>query len=431
MSFLVNHCVGSLGSMRPLQAPLRAFARFLSVDPNDCSFPGAKTRYTDSLEFAETKETIPTYRVLDHSGSIVNKSYDDSQIPKEDAIQLHKNMLMLNTLDIILLNAQRQGRVPFHMTHYGEEATVVGSAYPLKADDEIFAQYREVGVLLQRGMTLEQIMATQFGTKEDTGKGRQMPMHFGSKKLGFHMISSPLATQMPHASGAGYALRLSGKKNVVVCYFGDGAASEGDFHASLNMAATRGAQTLFFCRNNGFAISTPTSEQFKGDGIASRGFGYGIPSIRVDGNDMLAVIEVTKKARDLTIERKGPVLIEAMSYRRGHHSTSDDSSLYRSKEEIEFWEKEKNPIKRFEQYLIGKGWWTEAESESFSKEVRSKTLQLVSKAELEEKPHLSELFKDVYDEIPPNLRVQQKELVEHLKIHGDRYPSNVPWDGME
>eukprot|EP01028_Stygiella_incarcerata_P003445 TRINITY_DN1687_c0_g1_i2.p2 TRINITY_DN1687_c0_g1~~TRINITY_DN1687_c0_g1_i2.p2 ORF type:complete len:270 (+),score=73.26 TRINITY_DN1687_c0_g1_i2:723-1532(+) len=211
----------------------------------------------------------------------------------------------------------------------------------------------------------------------------------------------------------------------------DGAASEGDFHASLNMAATRGAQTLFFCRNNGFAISTPTSEQFKGDGIASRGFGYGIPSIRVDGNDMLAVIEVTKKARDLTIERKGPVLIEAMSYRRGHHSTSDDSSLYRSKEEIEFWEKEKNPIKRFEQYLIGKGWWTEAESESFSKEVRSKTLQLVSKAELEEKPHLSELFKDVYDEIPPNLRVQQKELVEHLKIHGDRYPSNVPWDGME
>ena len=156
-----------------------------------------------------------------------------------------------------------------------------------------------------------------------------MPVHYGSKDLHFQTISSPLTTQLPQASGSGYAFRLDGEDRVAMCYFGDGAASEGDFHAALNFAATLKSQTIFFCRNNGYAISTPVSDQYKGDGIVSRGPGYGIHSIRIDGNDLFAVYQATKEARELCVSKQVPVLIEAMTYRVGHHSTSDDSTRYR------------------------------------------------------------------------------------------------------
>ena len=156
---------------------------------------------------------------------------------------------------------------------------------------------------------------------------------------------------MPQASGAAYALKLqaSGNPNVsgrvVVCFFGEGAASEGDFHAALNIAATRSCPIIFLCRNNGYAISTPSVEQYRGDGIASRGAGYGIDSIRVDGNDVWAVREVTREARRMALEHGGrPVLIEAMSYRVGHHSTSDDSFAYRARADVEDWKRRDNPI---------------------------------------------------------------------------------------
>lgn len=142
-------------------------------------------------------------------------------------------------------------------------------------------------------------------------------MHYGSSKLHFQTISSPLATQIPQASGAGYAFRLAGKDNVCMCYFGEGAASEGDFHAALNFAATLKCQTVFLCRNNGYAISTPTKDQYKGDGIVARGLGYGMNSIRVDGNDLFAVYAAVKEARKLCLTQKAPVLVEAMTYRSG------------------------------------------------------------------------------------------------------------------
>lgn len=161
-----------------------------------------------------------------------------------------------------------------------------------------------------------------------------------------HPISSPLATQIPHAVGAAYALKLSGSPNIVACYFGEGAASEGDFHAALNIAATRACPVVFVCRNNGYAISTPTLEQYKGDGIASRGIGYGIDTIRVDGNDVMAVYAVTQAARELAVSCQRPVLVEAMSYRVSHHSTSDDSFAYRAKGDVEEWKRRDNPITR-------------------------------------------------------------------------------------
>ncbi len=152
-----------------------------------------------------------------------------------------------------------------------------------------------------------------------------MPIHYGSDELNISNISSPLATQIPHASGSGYKYRIDGDDRVACTFFGDGSASEGDFHAALNFAATLRSQTLFYCRNNMFAISTPVDEQYAGDGIAARGVAYGMHTLRIDGNDLFAVYNAVTEARRLIVEEKRPVLIEAISYRVGDHSTSDNS----------------------------------------------------------------------------------------------------------
>lgn len=159
----------------------------------------------------------------------------------------------------------------------------------------------------------------------DLGKGRQMPIHYGDKSRNIVTVSSPLCTQVPQASGAGYQYRISGQDRVAVTFFGEGAASEGDFHSALNFAATLRCQTLFFCRNNMYAISTPIDDQYAGDGIAVRGVAYGMPTIRVDGNDVFAIYNAVKKAREIIIKEKRPALVEAISYRVGDHSTSDFS----------------------------------------------------------------------------------------------------------
>lgn len=160
-----------------------------------------------------------------------------------------------------------------------------------------------------------------------------MPVHYGSNAINVQTISSPLGTQIPQASGVGYAIMLRNQKAVAACYFGEGAASEGDAHAAMNFASTLNAQTLFICRNNQYAISTNIKDQYKSNGIVVRALGYGIDGLRVDGNDVFAVYHGTKLARDLIIDQKKPAFVEFMTYRRGHHSTSDDSTRYRDKKE--------------------------------------------------------------------------------------------------
>lgn len=206
---------------------------------------------------------------------------------------------------------------------------------------------------------------------------------------------------------------------IVACYFGEGAASEGDFHAALNIAATRSCPVVFICRNNGYAISTPTLEQYRGDGIASRGTGYGIDTIRVDGNDIWAVREATKKARELALTDGGkPVLIEAMSYRISHHSTSDDSFAYRARVEVEDWKRRDNPITRLRKYLEKKGLWDDEKEKDARGRIRKEVLKAFSEAEKEKKPPLRSMFEDVYEEITPETRRQMEE----LKGVIDRYP---------
>ena len=171
-------------------------------------------------------------------------------------VKMYTDMVTLETMDNVLYDAQRQGRISFYMTNYGEEATHVGSAAALDASDMVFGQYREAGVLMWRGFTLDDFMNQCYSNELDPAKGRQMPIHYGSKELNFQTISSPLATQMPQASGAAYAYKMNGEDRCVICYFGEGAASEGDAHAAFNFAATLNCPVIFFCRNNGYAIST-------------------------------------------------------------------------------------------------------------------------------------------------------------------------------
>ncbi|NXO08003.1 ODBA dehydrogenase, partial [Oriolus oriolus] len=423
-------------------------------------FPGASAEFAERLEFIQPNVLagIPVYRVMDRQGHVLRPS-EDPQLPKEQVLKLYKTMTLLNTMDRILYESQRQGRISFYMTNYGEEGTHVGSAAALDASDLVFGQYREAGVLLYRGYPLELFMAQCYGNASDPGKGRQMPVHYGCPERHFVTISSPLATQIPQgdAPGAG--------PEPVLRPWDPSCPSPGSpdptpapaGHAGFNFAATLECPIVFFCRNNGYAISTPTSEQYRGDGIAARGPGYGLLSIRVDGNDVFAVYNATREARRRAVAENQPFLIEAMTYRCGaprlpsgmrlgsagippqknfpfsqgfptgfcpigHHSTSDDSSAYRSVDEVNYWDKQDHPISRLRLYMAKRGWWDEHEEKAWRKSSRKMVLEAFEQAEREPKPPPRLLFSDVYLEMPPRLRRQRAELERHLETYGEHYP---------
>eukprot|EP01104_Vermistella_antarctica_P001336 TRINITY_DN11389_c0_g1_i1.p1 TRINITY_DN11389_c0_g1~~TRINITY_DN11389_c0_g1_i1.p1 ORF type:complete len:473 (-),score=130.54 TRINITY_DN11389_c0_g1_i1:34-1386(-) len=383
-----------------------------------------ETGYTNALEFVrytgDHQQPFPIYRVMNTKGEIIN-SAEEPEFEKEKLLKVFTDMVMLYEVDTVLENSQRQGRISFYMTNKGEEASHFGSAAALEPEDEVFAQYREAGVLLHRGFTLQQICDQCFSNSGDPAKGRQMPVHYGSKAINFQFISSPLGTQLPQAAGAAYAQKMMGSDNVSICYFGDGAASTGDFHPALNFAATLDCPVIFFCRNNGYAISTPVSEQYRGDGIVSRGQGYGMDSIRVDGNDFFAVYNSTKRARQIAAEEKRPVLIEAMTYRVGHHSTSDDSTRYREGDEIATWQETDNPSARLQRYLSKKGWLNDDDVPAMRKAARQEVLKAMKTAEAKKFPSIDHLFTDVYAQPTKNLLNQQKEMLEHLEEYKEHY----------
>ncbi|KAL4948646.1 thiamine diphosphate-binding protein [Aspergillus filifer] len=400
-------------------------------------FPGAvNSKFTTEMAFINPMDGpgIPTYRVMDSDGVLVDKTRKKVDVPTQEVLTWYKNMLTVSIMDVIMFEAQRQGRLSFYMVSAGEEGISVGSAAALTPDDVVFAQYRETGVFQQRGFTLKNFMSQLFANANDSGRGRNMPVHYGCRYPKTHTISSTLATQIPHASGAAYALKLQGLQNpdlpprIVTCYFGEGAASEGDFHAGLNIAATRSCPVVFVCRNNGYAISTPTLEQYRGDGIASRGVGYGIDTIRVDGNDIFAVYEAMKTARELALSDGGkPVLVEAMSYRVSHHSTSDDSFAYRAKIEVEDWKRRDNPIIRLRKWLENEGLWNEDLERGARETIRKEVLREFGEAERELKPAIRYAFEDVYD----NLTEEQRDHMSELRGLLERYPEEYDLRGFK
>ncbi|GFN97149.1 2-oxoisovalerate dehydrogenase subunit alpha, mitochondrial [Plakobranchus ocellatus] len=387
------------------------------------NFPGSRSEFTSKPYFLDPDdmEGIPVYRALNRDGVFVDESQDPN-LDEDTIIKMYKDMTLLNTMDRVLYDSQRQGRISFYMTNYGEEGTHIGSAAALDPKDLVFGQYREAGVLMWRGFPLEQFIHQCYGNCKDFGKGRQMPVHYGCKDLHFVTISSTLATQMPQASGAAYAYKRKQNGLCVVCYFGEGAASEGDAHAAFNFAAVLNCPVIFLCRNNGYAISTPTQEQYRGDGIASRASGYGIPCIRVDGNDVFAVYNATKQARELCVSQSRPVILEAMTYRIGHHSTSDDSSAYRSVDEVSYRDQLDNPITRFRHYMIRRGVWDEDKEKQWKLDARKMVMKAFAKGENEKKGSPDSCFHDVYKEMPAHIEKQMNEMKQHVQQYKEHYP---------
>lgn len=377
---------------------------------------------TTSLEvIPENALNIPMFQLLGEDG----KPLKGAKLPKLDrdlVLKMFDQMQFIRILDERMFAAQRQGRISFYLSSLGEEAASVASAAALDFDDMIMGQYREQGALAYRGFTIDQFMDQLFSNANDLGKGRQMPVHYGCRDLNFMTISSPLGTQIPQATGYAYGQKQDGHKKCTLVYFGEGAASEGDFHAGLNMAAVHEAPVIFFCRNNGYAISTPVSEQYASNGIAPRAVGYGMKAIRVDGNDAFAVYEATRKAREIAVENNEPVLIEAMSYRMAGHSTSDDPSGYRTKDEEAAW-REKDPLARLQSWLQNEGWLSSEDAEEQFAQHKKEVLAALKRAEKVPAPHVDEIINDVYDEPHEQLQEQLDALKEHIRQYPDAYPA--------
>ncbi|MCA6600726.1 MAG: thiamine pyrophosphate-dependent dehydrogenase E1 component subunit alpha [Pseudanabaena sp. M57BS1SP1A06MG] len=350
---------------------------------------------------------IKTLSYLDESGVLSQEC--TTHIPDAILLKGYQTMVLTRHVDERMITLQRQGSISFALSSFGEEACAVASAAALSLEDWMYPQYRELGIMFWRGFTLTEYLHHMFGTKEDLILGRQMPNHFGSRALNVVPVSSPIGTKIPHAAGCAYAMKIQKEPTIAIAYFGDGATSEGDFHVGLNFAAVRKAPAIFFCRNNGYAISTPSTCQFASDGIYPKGIGYGIQAFRIDGNDFFAIYETVSQAKKLCLENQGPILIEAMTYRMGAHSTSDDPSRYREDSEVKAWEK-KCPIRRLRLYLMAKKLWDDAQEEKLLNTIKKDVDDAILIAKKTAKPPLQSLIEDVYFEIPPRLNNEFQEI---------------------
>ena len=344
-----------------------------------------------------------------HPDGTLDKLHPDSSLTPEQLLHLYRLMLLNRRLDERMIMLQRQGRIGFYIGSAGEEAAIIGSAFALDEKDWIFPCYRELGAALVRGYPLFELICQFFGNAEDINKGRQMPNHYGNRAIRFASVSSPVGTQIPQATGLSLAIKIRGGSEAVLVYFGDGATSQGDFHVGLNFAGVYNTPTIFFCRNNQWAISTPARCQTAVESIAVKAQAYGIEGVQVDGNDLLAVYAMTAKALEKARRGEGPTLIEAVTYRLGGHSTSDDPKAYRDEKLVEQWRR-RDPLVRLRSYLTSSGHWNEKEQARLEEEIKSEIQDNLKRAEHVPPPGVDSLFTDVYDKLPWHLREQQEEL---------------------
>jgi len=382
--------------------------------------------FHDKMEFIDHKIRFPLFRVMDLEGKILAPQYET--LGKEELLKFWHIMNTTREMDVVYNNAQRQNRITFYMTSTYEEAASLGAISAIKNDDALFFQYREFPMLMYRGLTPLNYLHNLKGSAADGVKGRCLPLMNTDPTKNIFPVSAPLGNRNPHASGAGYHFRVKGQDRIAFCVFGEGSASEGDFHASLNFAATLGAQTLFFCRNNSYAISTFRHDQYAGDGVAPRCIGYGMPAIKVDGSDIFAVHAAVKKAREMIIERKGPVLVEAYTYRGGDHSTSDSAASYRKPDIMKHVDKYfasiGDPIQRLGKYLQSKGYLSDykASIKELAEKTRADCLSNLKTIDATKFPPYNKLFDDVYSEMTWNVKEQREELNELIKKHPEAYP---------
>ena len=355
-------------------------------------------------------------RIIDLDGTYDSKR--EPKLPAETLIRGYRNLVLVRVLDGRMLSLQRQGRIGFYVPSTGEEACQVGSALALNPEDWVFPAYREPGCALTRGLDLKLMIAQEYGNSLDVNKGRQMPNHFGWRSINYVSASSPVGTQIPHAVGTAWAAKVRGDKLATLVYFGDGATSGSDFHVGMNFAGVFKTPTVFFCKNNQYAISLPLSQQTASKTLAQKALAYGFEGVRVDGNDLLAVYAATKAAADKARAGGGPTLIEAVTYRLGPHSSSDDPTRYRDAKEVAEWQR-KDPVERMRKYLELKGLWSSDKEDALRKELDDSITTTIREVERAPPPPLESLFTDVFEDLTP---VLQEEMEEYLRSGERRRP---------
>lgn len=358
-----------------------------------------------------TKYEIQT--VLKGDGSEWVKSREPNL--KDDQLKaMYATMVRVRMLNERGMNLQRQGRIGFYIGSEGQEAVHVGAAAAMDAKDWYFAHYRDPGVALLRGATIESMVHQLYGNAKDMAKGRQMPNHFSFVDQKFFSISSPLTTQVPQAVGAAYGMKIKNTGEVAVTSFGDGSSSEGDFHVGMNFAGVWKAPCVFLLNNNQWAISVPSHMQTASETYAQKAEAYGFEGVRVDGNDILAVVSAMQKAVEKARKGEGPTLVECYTFRMGPHSSSDDPKRYVAQEDLATWG-QKDPIVRFRNYLVKKGVWDDKQEAQLIENTKAEIQAAVEAAEEAGEPELRELITDVYEEVPWHLEEELKELQESVE----------------
>jgi len=318
-------------------------------------------------------------------------------LSQENLIETYRTMLLARTLDERLWILNRQGKVPFVISCRGQEAAQVGCAYAFQPGLDIaLPYYRDIGLVLVFGMTPLEVMLGVYARAADPSSGgRQMPAHWGHRERKIISGSSPVSTQIPQAAGVALASKIKREPAVTVTSFGEGGASEGDFHEGLNFAGVHKLPVVFLCENNQYAISVPQRKQMAIANVADRAAGYGFPGVVVDGNDLLAVYEVARQAVERARRGEGPTLIEAKTYRLTPHSSDDDDRRYRSAEEVEEWRK-KDPIERFRQYLLAEGIIDADSDRQMREDVTREVESAAQAAEASPLPRAEDALKHVY-----------------------------------
>ncbi|MGA9520922.1 MAG: pyruvate dehydrogenase (acetyl-transferring) E1 component subunit alpha [Myxococcaceae bacterium] len=335
----------------------------------------------------------------------------------DQLLELYRAMLRIRILDDRMMTLQRQGRIGFYGACTGQEAAALGSAYALRSTDWIFPALREAAAMLMRGFPLVPYLSQVFGNSGDNSRGRQMPSHQAARAVNQVSWSSCIGTQLPHAVGAAWAAKLKGDAMVAMAYMGDGATSSSDFHVALNFAGVTKAPVVFVCQNNHWAISLRSDQQTASESIAIKAKAYGFPGVQIDGNDVEAVYAAAHEAVERARSGGGPTLIEALTYRMGAHSSSDDPSRYRDPKEVEVW-KTRDPLDRLNARLVSAKLWDASRDEALRAELLEEINAAIKEAEALPPPAPETLFEDLYGEEPWNVREQRAEFLEYMRRHG-------------
>jgi pyruvate dehydrogenase E1 component alpha subunit/2-oxoisovalerate dehydrogenase E1 component alpha subunit len=341
----------------------------------------------------------------------------------EALVALYRAMARIRVVDERMATLQRAGRVGFYGVCTGQEAACIGSAAALRPSDWVFPALREGAAMLLRGFPLVTYLAQCFGNAGDVAKGRQMPSHQAGRAVNQVSWSSCIGNQLPQAVGAAWAAKLKREDTVVLAYLGDGATSTGDFHTALNFAAVARVPVVFVCQNNQWSISVPFRAQTATATVAEKAAAYGMPGVKVDGNDVEAVYAATAAAVARARRGEGPTLLEAETYRVGAHSSADDPSRYREAAEVELW-RAKDPLVRTRARLEAAGLWDARREAALLAELSDEVAAAIHEAESLPAPPAESLFEGVYARLPWHLAEQRSELLATLEGR-----AAVPRDG--